>query len=78
MGLRRGDLSVRESAGVTQSCRKTLSSELLILSGRSPLYSMEAELRELVEEEVHARSRGPDISASVSCETFGTTRTGRP
>ena len=55
-----------------QSCRTTLSSELLILSGISPLYSMKPSLLNLFRKKFTRERVVPTISASVSCEIFGT------
>ncbi len=59
-----------------QSCRTTLSSELLIVTGCSPSYSMKPSLRNLLRKKFTRDRVVPIISARVSCESFGTTRDG--
>jgi hypothetical protein len=59
-----------------QSCRTTLRSELLILRGISPSYSMKPSFLNLFRKKFTRDRVVPIISASVSCEIFGTTRTG--
>jgi hypothetical protein len=59
-----------------QSCKTTLKSELLILRGSSPLYSMKPSFLNLFRKKFTRERVVPTIFASVSCETFGTTRTG--
>ena len=65
-----------DCADVFQSWRTTLSSELLILSGRSPSYSMKPSFLNLFRKKFTRDRVVPIISASVSCEIFGTMRTG--
>ena len=59
-----------------QSCSTTLKSELLILSGSSPSYSMKPSFLNLFRRKFTRERVVPTISASVSCEIFGTTRIG--
>src|SRR5947207_8824742 len=59
-----------------QSCRTTLSRELLILSGSSPSYSMKPSFLNLFRKKFTRDRVVPIISASVSCEIRGTTRAG--
>ena len=59
-----------------QSWRTTLSSEPLILMGRSPLYSMKPSFLNLFKKKFTRERVVPTISASVSCEIRGTTRVG--
>jgi hypothetical protein len=62
--------------GAPQSSRTTLNSELLILMGSSPLYSMKPSFLNLFRKKFTRERVVPTISASVSCEIFGTMRTG--
>lgn len=62
--------------GPPQSCRTTLNSELLILMGSSPLYSMNPSFLNLFRKKFTRERVVPTISARVSCEIFGTMRTG--
>ena len=62
--------------GIPQSCRTTLSSEPLILRGMSPLYSMKPSRLNLFRKKFTRDRVVPTISASVSCDTFGTARAG--
>src|ERR1035437_5498451 len=59
-----------------QSCRTTLNSELLILRGMSPLYSMKPSFLNLFRKKFTRERVVPTISARVSCEILGTTRAG--
>jgi hypothetical protein len=59
-----------------QSCRTTLSSELLILRGFSPLYSMKPSFLNLFRKKFTRERVVPIISASVSWEILGTRRAG--
>src|SRR5207245_2200491 len=59
-----------------QSCRTTLSSEELIVSGSSSLYSMNPSLLNLFRKKFTRARVVPTISASVSCEILGTTLAG--
>ncbi len=69
--------SLQRSTPITgQSCRTTLNSELLILMGSAPLYSMKPSFLNLFRKKFTRERVVPTISASVSCEIFGTMRTG--
>jgi hypothetical protein len=59
-----------------QSCRTTLNSELLILSGISPLYSMKPSFLNLLRKKFTRERVVPIMPARVSWEIFGTTRVG--
>src|SRR4029079_7687337 len=62
--------------GAPQSCRTTLNSELLILMGSAPRYSMKPSFLNLFRKKFTRERVVPTISASVSCEILGTTRAG--
>ena len=66
----------RTTGGRRQSCRTTLSSELLILTGSSPSYSMKPSRLNLFRKKFTRERVVPIISASVSWEIFGTMRAG--
>ena len=71
---RRWGLYQTAHAPPSYSCRTTLSRELLIL--RPPLYSMKPSFLNLFMKKFTRDRVVPIISASVSCEIFGSTRCG--
>src|SRR4029453_19221537 len=66
----------KREGGSGQSCNTTLNSELLIFSGRSLAYSMKPSFWNLSRKKFTRARVVPIISASVSCESFGTARAG--
>jgi hypothetical protein len=77
LDLPEGELCTSGPPRMPQSWRTTLSKERLILSASSPLYSMKPSFLNWFRKKFTRARVVPIISASVSCETFGTTRAGR-
>jgi len=67
---------MQSSSHAPQSCRTTLSRELLTLSESSPSYSMRPSFLNLFRKKFTRDRVVPIISASVACDTCGTTRIG--